>query len=151
MSMRATHLYLDKHIMSWMMNNNWSPGNIHCYSSYRFNSLSIRRRSFSYSNIRSFSYSNDLSSNNVKKSLKLTVVVDGNNFDRTYYTCEFSTMPDNDNNQGGRSGQGYSLPSASTSHTVILRQSRPHLPHSTSGYLTSGYPSDNSLISTKRF
>ena len=79
-SMRATHLYLDKHIMSWMMNNNWSPGDIHCYSSYRYNSLSIRRRSFSYSNIRSFSYSNDLSCNHVKKSLKLTVVVDGNKF-----------------------------------------------------------------------
>ena len=33
-------------------------------------------------------------------------------------------MPDNDNDQGDRSGQGYLLPSASTSHTVILRQSR---------------------------
>ena len=95
-SIRATHLYMEKHITSCMTNNRWSPCDIHCESSYRNNNW-FTRRTFSCYNIRSFSYSNVLSCDHVENHVNLPVVVGGDNCDKTYMHCtwEVSTMSDN--------------------------------------------------------
>ena len=78
-SIRATHLYMEKHITSWMTLNRGSPYGIHCHSSCRYNSWFIQGTFSSY-NIRSFSYSNDLSCNHVENHVILPVVVNGDKF-----------------------------------------------------------------------